>query len=164
MPGGRRLMEPAIVSYEMNRTPKGSELEWPKKSKILSRRKKPSKTLQYGADITNYQQATPRLNVCEVGTETLHEKFKRLLNEWQEETIFMSSMTEMVMLRSYHAIIGMGPAAVRLILNEIKHNPDYLFWALEAITGVNPVLPEDEGNLNRMTKAWIEWGRENGII
>jgi len=163
MPGGRRLMEAAIVSYEMNRTPKGSELGWLKKSKILSRRKKPSKKLQYGADISNYQQATPRLNVCEVGTETLHEKFKRLLNEWQEEAIFMSSMTEMVMLRSYQAIIGMGPAVVPIIINELKQNPDYLFWALEAITGVNPVLPEDEGNLGRMTNAWIEWGQENSI-
>jgi len=78
--------------------------------------------------------------------------------------MFLSSLTEMVMLRSYQAIIGMGPDVVPIILKELKHDPDYLFWALEAITGDNPVLPEDEGNLDRMTDAWIKWGQENGKI
>ena len=149
-------MEAVMDLYKMNPTPNKSGLEWLKKS------------IGYGTNITDYQGKKslrkPRVTACEVVTETLAKKFKRLLAEWQEESIVMSSITEMVMLPSYQAIIGMGPDAVRLILNELKHDPDYLFWALEAITGANPVLPEDEGNLNRMTNAWIKWGQESGII
>jgi hypothetical protein len=127
-------------------------LEWLKKS------------IAYETNIIKYQRTKPRLAVCDIVNETLQEKFKRLLNEWQEESTFMSSMTEMVMLRSYQAIIGMGPDVVRIILNKLKQEPDYLFWALEAITGANPVLPENEGNLDRMANAWIKWGQENGKV
>jgi hypothetical protein len=33
---------------------------------------------------------------------------------------------------------------------------------LEAITGANPVLPEQRGRLDEMAAAWLAWGRENG--
>jgi len=154
-----------IESYEIGRPSKFPEKDWlpspksayQKYTRGLKRRRR-NRT-----DIDEYHEHTPR--ICSVETiDSLPQKFKRLLAEWQEESIVMSSITEMVMLPSYQAIIGMGPAAVRLILNELKHDPDYLFWALEAITWANPVLPEDEGNLDRMTKAWIKWGQENRII
>jgi len=117
----------------------------------------------YRADIDEYHEHTLRVCIVEA-IDSLPQKFKRLLAEWREEAILMSSITEMVMLPSYLSIIGMGPPAVRLILNELKHDPDYLFVALEAITGANPVLPGDEGNLDRMTDAWIKWGQENDRI
>lgn len=150
--------------YEKTRTPRGNNLNWTPRSKYLEPPRKLTKKREYNTDTTDYQKATPKLNVCEVANKALYEKFKRLLNEWQEESIVMSSITEMVMLPSYQAIIGMGPAVVPLILTELKQDPDYFFWALEAITGDNPVLPEDEGNLDRMTNAWIKWGQDNGII
>jgi len=163
MLGGRRVME-AIDLYEMNRTPRGTNLNWIPRAKYLEPPKRRTHKHEYNSDITDYQKASLRLNICEIPSEAPYEKFNRLLNQWQEESIVMSSITEMVMLPSYQAIIGMGPAVVRLILNELKHDPDYFFWALEAITGDNPVMPEDEGNLDRMTNAWIKWGQENGII
>jgi len=154
----------ADPSYEMDRTCGRNELQWSPRSKALPQLKKRAKKQQYKADITDYQPMVVRLKVYKTTTDPLYEKFKRLLNEWQEESMLMSSLTDMVMLPSYRAIIGMGPAAVRLILNEFKHNPDYLFSALEAITEINPVPPEDEGNLERMAHDWIEWGRKEGII
>ena len=164
MSGGRRVMEAALVSYEMHDTPKRSDLEWPRKSKIPSRRKKPPKTFQYGDDIIKYQQATPRINVCEVVTETLHEKFNRLLAEWREQAAHLSSINAKVMVPAYLEMIGMGQPALRLILNELKERPTYLFPALRAITGIDPVPPEDRGRISRMANAWIEWGRQRKII
>jgi len=153
-----------IESY-VDRTPKFPEKNWwpTPKSPYQKYMRGIKRRRPYTPDIDEYHEHTPRLCVVET-TESLPQKFNRLLAEWQEESIVMSSITEMVMLPSYQAIIGMGPAGVRLILNELKHDPDYFFWALEAITGDNPVLPEDEGNLERMTNAWIKWGQENGII
>jgi len=151
-------------AYELDRLSKIPEKDWwttPKSSyqKYFGlKRCKP-----YKPDIDEYHEHTPRRCVVE-SNSLLHQKFKRLLKQWQEDSLLMSSLTDMVTLQSYRAIIGMGPAAVRLILNELKRNPDYLFSALQAITEVNPVLPEDEGNLDRMAKAWIEWGRTEGII
>jgi len=155
-------MQTTISSYEPDCSLKSNGFEWTR-SKTPTR-KKHIRRQEFKAGIVNYQQISPRLNVCKPKGGSLEEKFKKLLNKWQEESMFLSSLTEMVMLRSYQAIIGMGPDVVPIILKELKHDPDYLFWALEAITGDNPVLPEDEGNLDRMTDAWIKWGQENGKI
>jgi hypothetical protein len=161
MLGGKGIM--LAVDYCACRTAKSNEFNWLVTHKALPREIiHKRKYEQYLLDISKYRRTTRKLPECKVA-DPLLLKFKRLLAEWQEESIVMSSITEMVMLPSYQAIIGMGPDAVRLILNELKHDPDYLFWALEAITGANPVLPEDEGNLNRMTNAWIKWGQESGL-
>jgi len=150
-------MEAAKDYYVMEHDTKFNDLDW-------SLPKIPSKPYEYRTGILGYQETSRKINICEISTEPLYAKFKRLLNEWRKESMLMSSITDMVMLQSYQTIIGMGPAALRLILNELKHNPDYLFYALEIITETNPILHEEEGNLERMTKAWLKWGRREGII
>jgi hypothetical protein len=72
----------------------------------------------------------------------------------------MSSITEMSMLPTYQQIMGIGPDAVPLILAELESegdDPDQWFWALRAITGANPVKPEDQGDFVKMAQAWFEW-------
>jgi hypothetical protein len=76
----------------------------------------------------------------------------------------MSNTAQMAMLRSYQNIIGMGPDAVPLILEELRREPDHWFWALEAITLDNPVPPQDAGQLDKMALAWIAWGVNAGLI
>jgi hypothetical protein len=49
------------------------------------------------------------------------------------------------MLRPYQQIIGMGWSVVPLMLEELQREPDQGFWALEAITDVNPVPPDAAG-------------------
>jgi hypothetical protein len=68
----------------------------------------------------------------------------------------------MAMLRPYQKIIGMGMAAVPLILEELQREPDQWFWALEVITDENPVPPEAAGRVRLMADAWIEWGKRHG--
>jgi hypothetical protein len=76
----------------------------------------------------------------------------------------MSNTAQMAMLRSYQKIIGMGLAAVPLILEELQREPNQWFWALEAITDENPVPPEAAGKVRLMAEAWIQWGREHGLL
>jgi len=67
------------------------------------------------------------------------------------------------MLPSYQSIIGMGEEALPLILAQLKSErdePDQWFWALRAITGANPVRPEDQGNFAKMAQAWLQWANE----
>jgi hypothetical protein len=94
----------------------------------------------------------------------LSERFHRLAAEWKQQSRFLSSSAQMAMLRPYQRIIGMGPPAVPLILEELRREPDHWFWALEAITEQDPVPPEAMGKVRLMAQAWIHWGEEQGLI
>jgi hypothetical protein len=94
--------------------------------------------------------------------ETLEERFHRLANIWRAATSHLSSSTRMAAHPAYQEIIGLGSAAVPLLLAELARQPDHWFSALKAITGANPVDPADRGRIDRMAAAWLKWGCENG--
>lgn len=89
-------------------------------------------------------------------------KFTDLKREWEFDTALLSSITDMATHPSYQQIIGMGPSAVPLILSELKEKPGHWFWALQSLTGENPVLPSQRGRIKEMTEAWLCWGRNQG--
>lgn len=92
------------------------------------------------------------------------EKFARLANQWREETRALSSDSDIVANFKYHQIMGMGERALPLIFDEMEAHGGRWFWALRAITGENPVRPEDRGNVRRMTETWLEWARERDYV
>jgi len=83
--------------------------------------------------------------------------FAKLESEWKKETIYLSLTRDIVMNYAYQRIIGMGPAAVPLIMRSMRKNPAHWFWALESITGQNPVKHSHRGNIKKMTEDWLEW-------
>jgi hypothetical protein len=91
-------------------------------------------------------------------------EFAQLAQEWKTDTADESSPTRVAMHPSYQRIIGMGPAALPFILSDLESTQDDWFWALRAITGEDPVAPEDRGYLERMVRSWVRWGMRNGII
>ena len=95
---------------------------------------------------------------------TPHDRFQRLATEWKEKSRHMSNAAQMAILTPYQKIIGMGKEALPFILDELKREPDQWFWALEVITDQNPVPAEAAGKVRLMAQAWIEWGKQNGII
>jgi hypothetical protein len=98
------------------------------------------------------------------GPADIRERFQRLASEWKEQSRYLSNTAQMAMLKPYQRIIGMGWPVVPLILEELQREPDQWFWALEAITGDNPVPPEAAGRVRLMAKAWIEWGTRQGLL
>ena len=98
--------------------------------------------------------------------KTGHEKrFKKLAKTWKSETELHSKVSKRAMHPAYQKIIGMGEAAIPLILNDLsEHGPDDWFWALTAITDENPITERIAGNMAAMTEAWLQWGREKGLI
>ena len=92
----------------------------------------------------------------------LEETFLDLVQQWRVETGMMSLVSKMVIHPAYQRIIGMGQPVVPLILRELEREPDHWFWALQSITGANPVRPEQRGRLTQMAGAWIQWGKEHG--
>ncbi len=88
--------------------------------------------------------------------------FLALARDWREERGPTSSTTQMALGPSYQRIIGLGPAAVPLILRELEREPDQWFWALKAITGEDPVPAASRGKVGEMARLWVAWGRQQG--
>lgn len=94
----------------------------------------------------------------------VRDRFTRLAAQWKAESVHMSNVAQMALLKSYQSIIGMGDSAIPLLLEELQREPDQWFWALEAITLENPVSPTAGGKVDEMARAWVDWGRHRGYI
>ncbi|MCI0506179.1 MAG: hypothetical protein L0Z73_08715 [Gammaproteobacteria bacterium] len=92
----------------------------------------------------------------------LENEFNELKEKWLEETMFVSSINEISMNFNYQRIIGMGKPVLPFIFKELEKNPNHWFWALKAITGVDPIDERDRGNLEEMTNSWKIWAENNG--
>jgi hypothetical protein len=94
--------------------------------------------------------------------ETTAERFRRLAATWRAETAYLSSSTALIEHPAYQEIIRLGPEVVPLLLQDLEKEPDHWFWALQVLTGVNPVPAADAGNLDKMAQDWIRWGHAHG--
>jgi hypothetical protein len=90
------------------------------------------------------------------------QRFRELAAAWRSATAYLSSPTDMAIHPAYQQIIGMGYEAVPFILAELRDGPEHWFWALRAITGVDPVQPEHRGKIAEMAEAWLRWGQIEG--
>jgi hypothetical protein len=97
----------------------------------------------------------------------LVREFTEHAERWKDETGHLSSLTKAFAHPSYLRIIGLSHYSSEyklesLLLHELKDEPDHWFAALSAITGEDPVLPEDD--FDQAVKKWLKWGREKGIL
>jgi hypothetical protein len=117
-------------------------------------------TAAHGQEGTADQNATH-------SNETLARSFHEQAERWKKETRHCSSVSKMLAHPSYLRIIGLtrfstGSEIERLLLEELRTEPDFWFDALTAITGENPVHPEYD--FDESVNAWLEWGVRKGII
>jgi hypothetical protein len=94
--------------------------------------------------------------------ESLEEQFQRLAEVWRKDMAYVSSTSEQVSHPAFQEIIGLGNAIIPLLLRELQQQTGPWHRALRRITGVDPVAAEDRGNLDRLSEAWLRWGREQG--
>lgn len=115
------------------------------------------------ADVTAYVQALIDRSLAEESeSQSLHEEFQRLADQWREETKYLSIAKRMAEHPAHQKIVAMGERAVPLILAEMERRPGHWFIALRTLTGANPIPEESRGKLQEMTEAWLKWGREQG--
>jgi hypothetical protein len=96
--------------------------------------------------------------------EGLRVAFEELAMSWSSSTAHLSSSTKLIEHPAYRQIIGLGASVLPLILRDLEQSGRFWFPALNAITGENPVPDDAAGDLERMTDAWIRWGRANDLI
>ncbi len=99
-----------------------------------------------------------------LATERIEDRFVKLRDEWKHESRYLSNTAQMALLWPYQQLIGMGMNAVPLILSELNREPDHWFWALEAITGENPVPRDGAGDVEASAKTWVAWGEREGLM
>jgi hypothetical protein len=114
--------------------------------------------------VRGYEVATHFVKVIAARHRRERNDLDRLFNEhaerWRNETGHLSSVTKMIAHPSYLRIIGFGPDAIPLLLEELKARPDHWLVALNAITGKDPA-PEG-ATFKEAVTAWIKWGESEG--
>ncbi|MEZ4885733.1 MAG: hypothetical protein R3E32_13450 [Chitinophagales bacterium] len=91
-------------------------------------------------------------------------KFQLLAQKWKEESKFFSFTKDIVQTESYQAILKMGNTAIPFILKELEKKPKHWFYALKHLTKENPIQESSKGNLQLMTKDWMQWGKRNNLL
>jgi hypothetical protein len=94
--------------------------------------------------------------------KSVEQRFRELEAAWLADTYVLSSYQRIVSHPAFRAIIDLGEAVVPLMLADLENRPRLWVWALPEITGVDPIAPEDAGNIERMSETWLRWGREKG--
>jgi hypothetical protein len=109
-------------------------------------------------------------NLCGIASDSprsdggLLMQFQELVRRWKKERGPTSSAKRMADHPAYRAIVGLGKPVVPLLLAELQREPDHWFIALHELTGAEPVPEEARGRIEKMTAAWVEWGRKNGVL
>lgn len=100
------------------------------------------------------------------GTSRIDHLFRQEADCWKDETRHWSSVKRRFGHPSYLRIIALAKYSTnneleRLLLQELREDPDHWFDALTAVTGEDPIRPEY--NFDEAVDAWLEWGRKKGI-
>ena len=90
------------------------------------------------------------------------QTFRTLADTWRKETRATSALKRKILHPAYQQIIGMGPAAVPLILQELSERPDDWMWALNAITHEDPA--PDNASFDEAIEAWLSWGKRKQLL
>ena len=90
------------------------------------------------------------------------ERFQKLADQWENETVLLSTSDQATEHPAYQSIVSMGEPAVPLILERMQSQGGHWFHALHDITNADPVKPADRGNVEAMQASWQEWGERNG--
>ena len=96
--------------------------------------------------------------------ELVERVFKGLANEWQKDTMPVSSVNAITEHPAYQAILNLGKKAIPLILQKLQFEVGHWFPALRELTGSNPVSPDHRGNMELMRQDWLQWGKDNRYI
>lgn len=117
----------------------------------------PSRIRQYNVLIIPDVTASDIQELAEKTGQT----FARLADEWEHDIAGSSLIQDMVDHPKYREIIGLGRDAIPFILERLSTQGGFWFGALHEISGEFAPSEDDLGNREKMTAAWLRWGREN---
>ncbi|MEM9680531.1 MAG: hypothetical protein AAF901_09430 [Bacteroidota bacterium] len=96
--------------------------------------------------------------------EYIKKQFEDNKANWLEDTMFVSSSTEIFNNSFYQNVINLGEDAIPYMVIDMKENLNHWFYALSKITNVNPVVAEHAGNVELMADDWYHWAIQTGRL
>jgi hypothetical protein len=99
--------------------------------------------------------------IQEMYKKQLGTKFDLYSGIWKTETMFSSSSSEITNNSAYRSIIGLGKDIIPFIIEDLKQSENHWFYALELLTGENPIKSEHRGIINLMKSDWLNWAKKN---
>ena len=85
------------------------------------------------------------------------QDFERLRSWWLSETGHLSDLNRVCAHPAYQQIIGLGPAVLPRLIQELQQRPAHWFTALSAITGEDPARGAETFEAART--AWLLWAQ-----
>lgn len=92
-----------------------------------------------------------------VHAEDIRRAFELLRAQWIAATAHHSDADLVVNHPAYRRIIGLGPAVVPYLIEDMKRTNEHWFVALESITGERPTSEAMAGKIEPMVRCWVEW-------
>jgi hypothetical protein len=152
---GAALVTPGRPGWLPSPVPPALELSWSQENETAQWVSLPLRLPGYAIGFSlGFRDSVPDISL----------EFEKLKKTWKSEKRAFSSTSDYAVHPAYQGIIGLGESALPLILAELRRERDSWFWALAAISRENPVPPESRGNLEKMSEAWLAWGRVKGYI
>lgn len=105
-----------------------------------------------------------RIGVAAKPKEKIESRLLRDFAEWMRGIGPLSDTRKIMSHPAYARIVSLGKEGIPVILRQLEREPSFLVWALFDITGQNPVRAADNGKIDKITKAWLKWGRKNKYI
>jgi hypothetical protein len=137
-------------------------------AKHVNQRRQEEYGRAFAALLTQEDRAVLRRARVIAADPTLEQQFIQQADKWQWETAHLSSPLQRMMHPSYQAVLGMGAEhkrdIVRLMLRDMQKTRRDWLLALSYLTQANPINPKDAGKTDEMIEAWINWGREHGLL
>ena len=95
--------------------------------------------------------------------DSINQRVAQLLGRWREETLYLSSSTQITAHPAYQELIALGPAALPFLFVDLERTGDgHLSKALTAITGAQPVPDDQRGQVRNIAETWLRWAKDNG--
>lgn len=89
-------------------------------------------------------------------------EFSFLAKQWEEDTLYDSSLEAIWFHPAYQRIMAMGQRALPMILRELDKRLGHWFYALANI--VRKDIGDGAANLEDARQRWLEWGRQNNLL
>ena len=94
--------------------------------------------------------------------ETVEQRFRFLADTWERDVAYLSSAAARLNHPAYREIVKLGKDVIPLMLRDMEDKHTHWFFALEEITGADPVPESDAGNIPKIVQAWLGWAKEHG--
>ncbi len=94
----------------------------------------------------------------------LKSSFEKYRNQWVSETIFLSDPSRMFRNDAYRSVIYLGADVMPILISDMQETGNHWFYALEEISGENPIAEANRGNVHLMINDWLDWGIAKGIV